>query len=63
MKIKIRPNFCETDGFTMGPRDNIVITLFKSELDLLQSRGFITDSSFPASKIFIERKMTRSKYE
>ena len=63
MKIKIRKDFCETDGFTMGPRDNIVITLEKSEIDLLQNRGFITDLSFPASKIFIGRRMKKSKYE
>jgi len=63
MKIKIRPDFCRTDGFTVGPRDNIVITLEKSEIDLLQSRGFITDSSYPASKVFIGRKMKKSKYE
>ena len=57
MKVKIRKDFCETDGFVMSARDNIVITLNKREMSLLQDKGFVVDLNYPASKIFIERKM------
>lgn len=63
MKVKIRENFCETDGFIVGPRDSIVITLNKIEIELLQGRGFVTDLSFPSTKIFIEKRIKKSKYE
>lgn len=56
MKVKIRKDFCETDGFILGARDNLVITLTKEEVRLLQSRGFVVHLSYPASKIFIERE-------
>ncbi len=61
MEVKIRKDYCRTDGFTMEPRDNIVITLSKSDIELLQKRGFITDFADPASKIFIEREIGESK--
>lgn len=59
MKIKIRKDFCCTDGFTMEARDNIVITLSKSEMDLLEKRGFVTHLGYPASQIFIGKEANK----
>ena len=57
MKVEIRKDFCLTDRFTLGPRDNIVITLNKSEMDLLNNRGFVNDSDCPVKKIMIIKEV------
>jgi len=53
MKIEIRKNFCETDDFVVGKRDNIKITLNELDIDLIRRRGFVTDTGYAGAKVTI----------
>lgn len=53
MKSKVRKNFCEVGGLTLGKNDNIEITLDKLDIDLLRRRGFTTDTGCAGAKVTI----------
>jgi len=59
MEMEIRKDFCETDGFVVGKRDNIKITLDELDIDLIRRKGFTTDTGYAGAKITIIGKILK----
>lgn len=53
MKVKVRRDFCGINGFNLGKKDNIEITLSKEDINLLERRGFTTDTGCAGAKVTI----------
>jgi hypothetical protein len=53
VKLKVRKDSREYEGIIVNSKDCLDVTLDKSDMDLLQRRGFVTDTGYAGAKVTI----------